>query len=105
MIAFFIFKLNHALHLADICKTVENPRHFAMGRYVTLAIKKSVWVVDIEPGSDEIFDILQGVRVQRMVVNWRREAVQIRHKHVDLVLTRVALLHCHHRNERAQIVS
>ena len=76
-----------------------------MRRDKTLAVNKSIFVSSVEPSSDEILKVFEGVGIQRRMVDWRRKTVQIWHKHVDLVLSCVFFLHLHHWHERTEIIT
>ena len=50
---------------------------------MALTVNMNIWVIDIKAGGNVIFNALNDLRVELVVVNWGRKAMKIWHEHID----------------------
>ena len=70
-----LFELSHAASFAKVSKTVENPSELAVGRHVALAINVYIWVIYVKAGRNIVFDALDYLRIEFVVIDWSSKAM------------------------------
>jgi hypothetical protein len=68
-----------------------------VGRHVTLAIDVYVWIVDVEAGCDVVFDALDDLSIEFVVVDWSREAMKVWYEHIDIAVCGMLVSEIDHR--------
>ena len=70
-----------------------------------LPVEKRMFVGDVESCCDEVFEVCQRILVECRVVDWCGKAVEVGHKHIELVALSVVLLQLHHWHKGTKIIA
>ena len=105
MLAALIFELCHPFHLAHTSEAVQNPRQLRMRRNIALTIQKDILIVERQASRSIHTRIVHYCVSQAGKINWRRETMKIRDKHIYLIISRFSFGHINHRQHRPKIIA